>query len=232
MACAEVMDPLTLQSYRLRLKFLRSEQRGPLFDTMSLRIDAIASHTGMSGVFRLIAADVLLTVGDRLIGVIAAEDRDPMRFDEWHEAYLEILGNQIALSVDRMIERCDENADAASPLESPAAPPRPPSTRAPHLLPSRRCDLRRRRISDSEYSGANLLEGAWRVGAHRADGILQPRDARRSLAGPAAGQGQLREPADPAAPPAAGKVPRPADCVHGPGRFALRAESAIEMTER
>jgi hypothetical protein len=53
-----------------------------------------------------------LTIGERLIGVIAAEDRDPMRFSEWHEAYLEIVGNQIALGIDRMIERCDENVDA------------------------------------------------------------------------------------------------------------------------
>jgi hypothetical protein len=279
-----------MQAYRMRLKFLRSETSGPLFESMKLRIDAIASHTGMAGIFRLIAADVFavesidvveghlvdsppaipeaslagkrtevrglqwvsdrinrasdleslldvvlqaldeyfhfehtsvllfdesrdrlvtmasrgygesgigaevlvgqgligavarerrmlrvtsleadlrygravrreaagrpsstldaeiplpglcdaqsflaipLVVGDRLIGVIAAEDRDPLRFGEWHEAYLEIVANQIALVMDRMIERCNEPAEIAPAPHPPAerrapAPPRQP----------------------------------------------------------------------------------------------------------
>ncbi|MGZ8869271.1 MAG: GAF domain-containing protein, partial [Thermoanaerobaculia bacterium] len=270
---AEVYDPISFQAYRLRLRFLRSEKSGPLFDTMAVRIQAIASHTGMSGVFRLVAADILavdsvekvdgflsesvstdprdaitltgmktelrglqyvserinrarcleemlsstlealeeffgfshtmvlineescgklitiasrgygqsgvgaevkhgegligtvarerkvirmsnleaglrygravrrevledhgsatpeiplpglcdaqsalvipLTVGDRLIGVLSCEDSDPLIFHEWHEAYVEVIGNQIALGLDRMLDEEHEDEQPA-----------------------------------------------------------------------------------------------------------------------
>jgi adenylate cyclase len=273
-ACAEVHDPVSFQSYRLHLRFLRSEKSGPLFDAMSTRIQAIASHTGMSGIFRLIGADVFevlrvekvegfltttaadadegvsmsgtrneirglqyiseqinragdleslleivlealesyfgfahamvllldpatdrlvtmasrgygtsgvgaevergqgligtaaselrvirltgleaslrygravrresggakpeiplpglpdaqsalvipLKLCDRLIGVLAVEDHDATRFGEWHEAYLEIIGNQIALGIDRM---ADDSEEPAPPPVLTAAP--------------------------------------------------------------------------------------------------------------
>jgi adenylate cyclase len=288
----EVYDPVTMQAYRLRLRFLRSEKSGPLFDTMAMRIQAIASHTGMEGVFRLVAADVFeviraekvegflteaetqqheeisvtglrtelrglqlvserinraddletllaaaldaldvyfgfhhtmvllseehaqrlvtiacrgygggvgaevaigegligtvarerrvlrltglneslrygravrrsvlsdssskpvrpeiplpglpdaqsalvipLSVEDRLIGVLAAESREPMAFGEWDEAYLDIIGNQIALGIDRVLEADEPLHAEATPLPRPAqAPAAPPPAQRP-----------------------------------------------------------------------------------------------------
>jgi hypothetical protein len=393
-ACAEVMDPVTLQAYRLRLKFLRSERSGALFDTMSLRIDAIASQTGMTGIFRLIAADVFeliateavagyltetpvdapdgaslegmrtelrglqwvserinratslesllrvlleaieeffkfshtivllhdeancrlttlasrgygesgvgaevaigegligtvarerrllrvtkldadlryarairretaeaartrqaeiplpglpdaqsllaipLTIGDRLIGVIAAEDRDPMRFSEWHEAYLEVLANQIALGIDRMIERGDENADV-EPVPLPAAAPTPaPERRAKRRLTYYRHD--EAIFVDDEYLIRNVpAKILWKVlGESMRTGRTEFSN-REMRVDPSLGlppvkdnlesrlillRTRLQE-----------KCPDLQIVSTGRGRFALRADAAIEMTER
>jgi len=42
----------------LDLEFDHSETEGPVFDAMDMQIEAIASATGMSGIFKLRAADV------------------------------------------------------------------------------------------------------------------------------------------------------------------------------
>lgn len=309
-ALVSLHDPVTFDAYKLRLRYCHSETEGPLFDQMSLRIEAIASHTGMKGIFKLIAADVFevlsieaiegfllpptddaaddpppmtqrivgemaglqllsaqvnraqdleglldavlaatralfdvehlmllltdetgarlftvasrgygesgvgaevaigeglvgtvaeqrrplkvagvpyelrygrairdrfravtrsepgreiplpglpdvqsqlalpLVVQDRLVGVLALESRDPLHFDVWHEAFLEILGNQIALGIATLSGR-EERDDDAEP-RSPR--PRDPRISTPRLAAAARAAL-------AEDPGANVAAG-------------------------------------------------------------------------
>jgi hypothetical protein len=57
-ALVRVIDPDTQQGWAMRLKFERSEESGPIFDRMHFRIEAIASYTGLKGIFKLKAADI------------------------------------------------------------------------------------------------------------------------------------------------------------------------------
>lgn len=53
-----VIHPLTAAQYRFSLQYLRTETEGPVFESMKAKLSGIASHTGMSGVFRLLGADI------------------------------------------------------------------------------------------------------------------------------------------------------------------------------
>lgn len=53
-----VVHPVTAARYRLSLRYLRTETEGPLFESMKAKLAGIASHTGMSGVFRLLGSDL------------------------------------------------------------------------------------------------------------------------------------------------------------------------------
>lgn len=57
-ATVEVLDPETAANFTLRLEYLRTETAGLLFENMKARLAAIASHSGMSKVFRLLGSDV------------------------------------------------------------------------------------------------------------------------------------------------------------------------------
>jgi hypothetical protein len=57
-----VSDLIGLADWSLDLEFERSETEGPIFDAMDMQIEAIASATGMSGIFKLRAADIYRVV--------------------------------------------------------------------------------------------------------------------------------------------------------------------------
>jgi hypothetical protein len=54
----QILHPGNFDMWDLELEFDRSETQGPLFDQMDMQLEAIASMTGMTGIFELKAADV------------------------------------------------------------------------------------------------------------------------------------------------------------------------------
>ena len=57
-AVVQVIDPDTALHYRLHVEYLHTETEGPLFEHMKAKLAGIASHTGMSRIFRLLGADL------------------------------------------------------------------------------------------------------------------------------------------------------------------------------
>ena len=53
-----VAHPETGAQFRLAVRYLRTEDAGPLFECMKAKLAGIASHSGMTGIFRLKGADV------------------------------------------------------------------------------------------------------------------------------------------------------------------------------
>lgn len=53
-----IVDPTTVAQWEIDLRFERRETSGATFDAMKLRLEAIASHTGMEDVFALQSADI------------------------------------------------------------------------------------------------------------------------------------------------------------------------------
>ena len=61
-AAACITHPETLETWDLDLEYDHSETEGPIFEEMDMQIEAIASMTGMKGIFKLRAADVFRVV--------------------------------------------------------------------------------------------------------------------------------------------------------------------------
>lgn len=78
-ATALVIEPVTGEAYQLDLLYLRTETEGALFQSMKAKLAGIASHTGMSGVFRLLGADVYRVLAVRRINAAIAAAAAPRR---------------------------------------------------------------------------------------------------------------------------------------------------------
>lgn len=57
-ASVSVIDPYTGASYLLHLEYQTTETTGPVFARMKAKLSGVASHEGMTGIFRLRGADI------------------------------------------------------------------------------------------------------------------------------------------------------------------------------
>jgi Pyridoxamine 5'-phosphate oxidase len=62
-----VVSPETSRQYRLDLRYVRTETEGRSFERMKIRLDAVASQSGMSNVFKLRGVDVFEVLDCRTI---------------------------------------------------------------------------------------------------------------------------------------------------------------------
>ena len=53
-----IVSPEDYSTYNFSITYDRTESEGPLFDEMDMKLEAIASMTGMSGIFKLLGADI------------------------------------------------------------------------------------------------------------------------------------------------------------------------------
>jgi adenylate cyclase len=115
-ATLELYDPLTFEAYHAALQFLRSETEGQLFESMAVRIQAIASHYGMTGIFKLRSADVFRVLSiEKNVGYITVAD-DADRSDLPEGPLTEIRALQVVS--ERVMRACDLDTLLTSALSA------------------------------------------------------------------------------------------------------------------
>jgi uncharacterized protein len=67
-ASVEIISPVDFSMWDLEIEFERSETEGPVFDQMDMQLEAIASMTGMTGIFKLHAADIYKVKSVKKVG--------------------------------------------------------------------------------------------------------------------------------------------------------------------
>lgn len=72
-----VVSPANLRQYRLELRYERTETEGLIFEKMNTRLDAVASQTGMSHIFKLRGVDVFEVLDCRPINAEAGGEALP-----------------------------------------------------------------------------------------------------------------------------------------------------------
>ncbi|BDU78533.1 GAF domain-containing protein [Mesoterricola sediminis] len=85
------VHPLTAAQFRFRLRYLRTETEGPVFESMRAKLSGIASHTGMGGVFRLLGADVYRVLGfEQVPGAALPPPQRPNLFTALRAAFARV----------------------------------------------------------------------------------------------------------------------------------------------
>ncbi len=73
-AYVTLSDGIHHAHWALQLEFQHSETEGPIFEAMDMQIEAIATATGMSGIFKLRAADIYRVLSIERLPYAAWED--------------------------------------------------------------------------------------------------------------------------------------------------------------
>ncbi len=78
-ASVTIIDPMTYARHRLALDYIETRTEGPLFESMKAKLAGIASHAGMTGVFRLLGSDVFRVRTIELIPSLTVPEPTPER---------------------------------------------------------------------------------------------------------------------------------------------------------